>query len=87
MNRSEDDAAPDLIENRRRPSGQVRSPALFEVKGKLGMSQQVGIPAAGSWWSARDVQLPVDIVESYLDAMELSGLPSCSSDIDEVIMR
>src|SRR2546426_692563 len=51
------------------------------------MRQQVGIPVAGPWWSPRDIQMPLDIVEPYLDATELPGFPSSGGNVDEVVMN
>ena len=73
MNGHDDRPSSDLIQNGRRPRRQVSLYALFEVEGELGVRQQVGIPGAAAWGSPRDIHLPLNIVEPYLDAASLSG--------------
>jgi hypothetical protein len=72
MNGRDDRPPSGLIQNGRRPGGQVRLYALFEVGGELGVRQEVGIPGAASWGSPRDVDLPLDSMEPYLDAARAS---------------
>src|SRR6266567_3388264 len=65
MNGRDDRTSSGLIQNGRRPGGQVRVYALFEVEGELGVRQQVSIPVAASWRSPRDVHLPLNLVELH----------------------
>src|SRR5882672_385769 len=84
MHGSHDLAALRLIQDSSRPGGQVGVYALLEVKGKLGVCQQVGIPIATSW-SPRNVQAPLDIVEPDLCTAGLPGFPARGSDVDGAI--
>jgi hypothetical protein len=86
MDGGEDGAASGLIQNGSCPGGKVYSYTLLEVERKLGMRQQVSIPVAGPRWSPRDIQMPLDIVEPYLDATGLPGFPSPGGNVDEVVM-
>jgi hypothetical protein len=82
MNSRDDRASAGLLQNRRRSGGQVRVYALFEVEGEVGVRQQIGIPVAASWGSPCEVHLPLNMVEPYLDATWLSGVPASGGDID-----
>src|SRR5712691_1128732 len=84
MNGGHDLAALRLIQDGSRPGGQVGAYALLEVKGKLGVHQQVGIPITTSW-SPRNVQASLDIVEPDLCTAGLPGLPARGSDVDGAI--
>jgi hypothetical protein len=57
---------------------------VLEVKGKLGVRQQVGIPIATSW-RPRNVQTPLDMVEPDLCTAWLPGFPARGSDVDGAI--
>lgn len=76
MNSRNDGTSSGLRQNGRRPGGQVCVYTLFEVEGELGMRQQVGIPGAASRGSPRDVHLPRNMVEPYLDAACHFGVAS-----------
>jgi len=76
MNGRDDRPSSGLIQNGCRPGGQVRVYALFEVEGELRVRQQVGIPGTASWRSPCDVHLPLNMVEPYLDAAWLPGVPT-----------
>jgi hypothetical protein len=59
---------------------------LLEVEGELGVREQVRIPVAPAWRSPRDVDLPIDIVEPYLDAAPLAGRPALGGDINHAAL-
>src|SRR5262245_50836404 len=82
MNGRDDRTASGLSQNGGGPGWQVCLDALFEVEGELGVCQQVGIPVAASWRSPRDVHLPLNMVEPYLDAAWLPGVPAPGGDVD-----
>jgi hypothetical protein len=86
MNSSEDYAALGLIQNRGCSGGEVYSHTLLKMESELRMCQQVGVPVAWSWRSSRDIQIALDIVEPYLDAMGLPGFPPPGGDVDEIVM-
>src|SRR5262249_33442242 len=84
MNGGHDLAALRLIQDGSCPGGQVSAYALLEVKSKLGVRQQVGVPIATSW-SPRNVQVPLDIVEPDLHPAGLPGFPARGSDVDSAV--
>src|SRR2546422_6756527 len=86
MDGRDDCTSSGLIQHGRRPGGQVRLDALFEVEGELGVRQQVGIPVAASWGSPRDVHLPLNMVKPYLGAAWLPGVPAPGSDINHAAL-
>src|SRR5215475_12109707 len=86
MNGCDDRTSSGLIQHGCRPGGQVRLYALFEVEGELGVRLQVGIPVASSWGSPRDVHLPLNIMEPYLDAAWLSGVPTSGGDVNHTAL-
>ena len=84
MNGGHDLAALRLIQDGSRPGGQVGAYTLLQVKGKLGMRQQVGIPIATPWRPC-NVQAPLDIVEPDLCTAGLPGFPARGSDVNGAI--
>src|SRR6266536_602763 len=86
MNGRDDRASSGLLQNGRRPGGQVRLYALFEVEGELGVRQQVGIPGTASWGSPRDGHLSLNMVEPYLDAAWLPGVPTYGGNVNHAAL-
>src|SRR6266487_1149379 len=86
MNGRDDRASSGLIQNGRRLGGQVDAYTLFEVEGELGVRQHVSIPVAASWGSPCDVHLPLNMVEPYLDAAWLPGVPALGGDVNHAAL-
>src|SRR3989441_66369 len=86
MNGCDERASLGLIQNGCRPGGQVRVYALFEVEGELRVRQQVGIPGTASWRSPCDVHLPLNMVEPYLNAAWLPGVPAPGGDVNHAAL-
>src|SRR3989442_15067363 len=86
MNGRDDRASSGLIQNGCRSGGQVRVYALFEVEGEVGVRQQIGIPVAASWGSPCNIHLPLNIMEPYLDATWLSGVPASGGDVNHAAL-
>jgi hypothetical protein len=54
------------------------------MKRELGVRQPVGIPVTTAW-TPSDVDVSIDLVEPDLDAVELSGFPAASGDVDGAV--
>ena len=86
MNGCDDRTSSGFVSNGRRPGGHIRLQPLLEVEDELGVCEEIRIPVAAARGSPRDVDLPLDLVESYLDAAGLSACPAPRSDVDHAAL-
>ena len=86
MNGCNDRATLGLIQNGYGPGWYVRVYAFFQVEGELRVSEEVRIPVAPAWGSPRDVDLPRNMVEPYLDAAWLSGCSAARGDVNNTAL-
>jgi hypothetical protein len=84
MNAGDDRTASCRIQDGRGSGGQVGFHAPLEMERELGVRQHVGIPVTPAW-SPRNVYVSIDSVEPDLGAVELSGLPTASSNVDGTV--
>ena len=86
VNGCDDRSSAGLIQNGCRSGGHIRLEPLLEVERELGVCEEVRIPVAPARGSPGDVDLPLAMVEPYLDAAGLSGCPASRGDVDHAAL-